>query len=75
MTASLTTVAGALAALIFAGRTLFSGTEILIAWTILALVLIVYFAFVFRRLLRVEFKKQDTSLNIDVGGPSEPPPG
>jgi hypothetical protein len=49
---------------------LFSGTEILIAWTILGVVVIVFFAFNFRRLLRLEIKKQDTSANIEIGGPS-----
>jgi hypothetical protein len=64
------TLAAALVALLVTGRSLFSGTEILIAWTILGVVVIVFFAFNFQRLLRLEIKRQDISANIDVGGPS-----
>jgi hypothetical protein len=64
------TLAAALVALLVTGQSLLSGTEILIAWAILGVVVIVFFAVIFRRLLRLEVKKQDASVNIDLGGPS-----
>jgi type IV secretory pathway VirB2 component (pilin) len=74
--AILATFAGSLTAVVavvpvlVVGTILLSGTEVLIGWAIVAVVLIAFFAFNFRRLLRVELKKNDTSVNIDIGGPS-----
>jgi Na+/proline symporter len=69
--AAFATLAAAVLPLILVGRSLFSGAEILVAFAILGVVLVVFYAFVFQRLLRLKAEKNGTgSIDIDIGGPT-----
>jgi hypothetical protein len=51
------------------GVALLTGNQILVAWGMAALVLIVFFAFAFRRLFRVkvEASREKGAVDIDIG--------
>lgn len=62
---------GAAVAGILVGVSVFSGLEMLFAFAIAAVVLIVFLAFIFERLVRIRAEKAGTaSVDIDVGGPT-----
>jgi hypothetical protein len=57
--------------LILVGKPLFSGAEMLVAFAIAGVVLVVFCAFLFQRLLRIKAEKTGTgAVDIDIGGPT-----
>jgi hypothetical protein len=65
------TLAAAVLSALLVGASVFSGSEMLVAFAIAGLVLVVFLAFVFQRLLRIKAEKTGTgSVDIDVGGPT-----
>ena len=63
------TIGGALVGVIVTGESLFSGFEMLVAFALAGVVLLVFLAFLFQRLFRIRAKKTGTgSVDINVGG-------
>ena len=65
------TMGVAVVGLVVVGESVFSGSEMLVAFAIAGLVLVIFLAFLFQRLLRIKAERTGTgSVDIDVGGRS-----
>lgn len=67
--AAFATIGAAIVGVILVGKSMFSGFEMLVAFAMVGVVLLVFLALVFQRLLRIRAEKTGTgSVDIDVGG-------